>query len=561
LTPGKRLELLQNKKAVAAWDVKWIEDAAPTIRITNTPAAVGRWQLRVDYEASDDYGVETVTAHMNLPPGSSAAAQAPSEFPLDVPPFAPMKVSQTTVNDLTAHLWAGMTVQMHLTAADTAGHTAKSDNVVIVLPERLFNHPVARELAKQRKNLIADTASSKVAADALTSVADILRKPDAFNGDALAHLAISASKYRLANETREVANLSVPSLLWHAAVRIEDGNLAVAEQRLAAAQSALRKALERGAPQEELNRLAQEMKDALSDFAKAQNENKQDGSFSAAMNEAAEEAAKAIDKLRETSEFGSPEDMKKALADLEKQMQDLNQQQAQAEDPTGQIKAAEKMLERMQSLTEKQSKLLNDTFDRAQEQEKREAKAREDMSKRSADENRRQEQQRQQDAKAAGDKGASQQDEIRKELDQLMTDLSQMTGTSDKPLQDAGKAMEEARDLLRKPSLQQGAEAQGEALSLVQQGVQGASEAILQSLLNKGMGSAVQMPGFARPQFAGGKRSGQTATGDVDVPTGPDPEGVASRVRSILEEIRARAGDRTRSSEEQDYLHRLMKKF
>lgn len=69
------------------------------------------------------------------------------------------------------------------------------------------------------------------------------------------------------------------------------------------------------------------------------------------------------------------------------------------------------------------------------------------------------------------------------------------------------------------------------------------------------------MAGAPRAQFTTGQRTGKAYNGDVNLPTGPDPEGVASRVRNILEEIRQRAGDRTRSSEEQDYLHRLMKKF
>ena len=565
LTPGKRLEFLQDKKVIAGWDVQWIKDAPPTIHFAGAPAGAQRWQLRIDYTAADDYGVLEVAAHMSLPPGSPPLEDAPADFQLAVPPFAPTTVSQTTMNDLASHPWAGMTVELELTATDTAGLTGKSEKITTVLPEREFTHPIARELAKHRKNLLTDTKSAIAGVAALASVNEILKKPEAFNNDALAHLAISAAKFRLANESRAVSNLSVPGLLWHAAVRIEDGNLTVAEQKMRAAQKNLREALRRGAKQEELNELAKTLKDALSDFAKAQNEgNQKNSSFSAAMNQAAESAAKAIDQLRDKSENGSPEEMKKAFEDLEMQLMQLDQQQQRTqmtEDSAQTIKQVQQMMDRMQSMAEKQSKLLNDTFDQARAQESRELMAQQEMSKHTPEENKKLEGQRQRADKMNGDKAATQQDELRKELAKLMDDLSGMTGKTEKPLQDANKSMTEARDLLRKPALQEGSEAQGEALSRVQEGIQDATEEMMQMLQNKGLGDVVEMAGAPRAQFTTGQRTGKAYNGDVNLPTGPDPEGVASCVRNILEEIRQRAGDRTRSSEEQDYLHRLMKKF
>ena len=565
LTPGKRLELVQDKKVIAGWDVLWVADAAPTVRFVGTPAGVQRWQLRIDYNANDDYGVQSVAAHMSLPPGSPPLEDAPADFQLAVPPFAPTTVSQTTLNDLASHPWAGMTVELQLTVTDTAGLTGKSEKITTVLPEREFLHPVARELAKQRKNLLTDIKSATVSADALTSVSDILKRPESFNSDALAHLAISAAKFRLANEERAVSNLSVPGLLWHAAVRIEDGNLTVAEQRLKAAQKNLREALERGAGQEELNALARQLKDALAEYAKAQNDgNRGKSSFSAAaMNQAAQSASKAIDQLRDTSEYGSAEELKKAFEELEAQLQQLDQEQRgpMTQDELETLKQVQQMMGRMQTMAEKQSKLLNDTFDQARAAEKRDRQALQDMAKHTPDENKRRDAQRQRDNKTTGDKMANQQEELRRELNDLQKQLEEMTGKPDKPLQDADKSMTEARDLLRKPSLEEGADAQSDALSRVQEGIQDATEGMMQMMQSKGMGSLMEMPDTPQARLSSGERTGRSYNGDVNVPTGPDPEGVASRVRSILDEIRARAGDRTRSSEEQDYLHRLMKKF
>ena len=51
------------------------------------------------------------------------------------------------------------------------------------------------------------------------------------------------------------------------------------------------------------------------------------------------------------------------------------------------------------------------------------------------------------------------------------------------------------------------------------------------------------MPGEAQMHFQLGKRTGRASGEDVELPTGPDTEGMAGRVRAILEEIRARASD------------------
>ncbi len=560
LTAGNRLELHQNKKVLAGWDVKWIKDNPPTIKFAGEPATAKRWQLKIDYSATDDYGVQDVTAHMTLPANSPSIIDAPTDFALAAPPFAPLTVSQTSLNDLAAHPWAGMSVQMQLTVTDTAGQAGKSEIITLTLPERVFGHPVAQELAKQRKALLMNAKSAAVAETALSSVTEILKKPEAFGGDALAHLAISASKYRLGNETREIANRSVPSLLWHAAVRIEDGNLTVAEQRLRTAQKSLRDAIQRGASQEELNRLTQELKDALGEFAKAQNDAKQDGSFSAAMNKAAESAAKTIDQLRDRSEYGSKADVEKAFEQLEQQLQDLDQKSA-TNSNNETVKAAQEMLKQMQDVATKQSKLLNETFDQSREQEKREQQAHDQLPKYTPEENAKRAEERQKADKAAGQKSAAAQEQLRNELGALMQEMQEMTGKPVKQLQDADKSMTDARDALKKPSFKEGSDAQSEALSQMEKGSQDAADQMAQMLMEKGLGGLVQMPGQSPYRFSGGTRTGRSSNGDVDLPEGPEVDGVASRVRTILEEIRARAGDRTRSSEEQDYLHRLMKKF
>ena len=58
-----------------------------------------------------------------------------------------------SIHDLTAHPWAGLEVDVQLTARDGNDQTGTTDRVSVFLPERSFNHPVAREIIEQRRVL------------------------------------------------------------------------------------------------------------------------------------------------------------------------------------------------------------------------------------------------------------------------------------------------------------------------------------------------------------------------------------------------------------------------
>ncbi len=58
--------------------------------------------------------------------------------------------------NLADHPWAGARVQLKLTVKDDAGNTAKSETREVVLPQRVFSHPLAKALVEQRRNLVLD---------------------------------------------------------------------------------------------------------------------------------------------------------------------------------------------------------------------------------------------------------------------------------------------------------------------------------------------------------------------------------------------------------------------
>lgn len=564
LVETSRLEVRSGSRSVAGWDVNWIADAPPTVAFTAEPTQGVRWRFRIDYSAKDDYGVAALKAIIRRSPSGEKAPAI--EVPITLPPFSPKDIQQNSLNDLTALPWAGMRVNVQLAASDVAGLVGLSEVYEATLPERIFTHPVARELARVRKGLFVDPAEAvPVAREAVTK---ILSDPGSFGADPLVHLALSTTKFRFTEETAEQAAQSTPDLLWNSAVRIEDGNIAVAEQRLRTAEEALRRAIERGASQEEIDKLVSELQQAVEEYQQAMNENgSQQSSFSAKEDNAqrSAEIAQLAEQLRQLSQMGSNDDAKKAFAELQAELDDLRNNAAGAQQNSQQVQQAEKMLEEMRAIAKKQSELLDKNFKQAQQQGQQDQRQAQNQAKPQATQpNSRQpaNQQQSQSSEAAAKEAAASQEQIRQELESLMKQMEAMTGQNAEGLQDAQAAMRQAEGALRAGAWKQGVDQQGKALSSLEEGMSEAARQMAEALFDEGLGGLAQLEmGQIRYKQQGGQ--GRSGGDEVEggVPRDPDTAGMAERVRAILGEIRDRASDRTRPAMEQDYLRRLMKQF
>ena len=72
------------------------------------------------------------------------------ELPLTLPEPNARAARGTGFHDLTAHPWAGLKALVRIKVTDNAGQTGMSEEAEIVIPERLFQNPVARAIVEQR---------------------------------------------------------------------------------------------------------------------------------------------------------------------------------------------------------------------------------------------------------------------------------------------------------------------------------------------------------------------------------------------------------------------------
>ncbi|TAL03412.1 MAG: DUF4175 family protein [Rhodospirillaceae bacterium] len=542
LDPTERLEIRRDAHVLAAWDVKWVADRPPTVAILNPPRDAGSGRLKIDYAADDDYGIETMTAHVTRTQGSLQDNGETVDIPLAVPAFDRKNTAHTALLDLAGSPWTGLSATIQLVVTDQAGQSASSAAIQTVLPERDFTHPVAQEVAHWRKALMADP--QRAAGPAQESFARLLEHPEAFGGDHIVTLALSTSMYRLSYQAPDDAIVGLPELLWQTAVRIEDGDRGAAESRMTDAERDLQDAMARNASPEEISKLVDQLQRALADYTRAlldsmPTKGVELGGIDNQGNVVSpEDIAALMEQLRQLTQMGARDVAKQMLGQIQSMLQTLRNA-ASGNGSNPEMQAAEQLMRDMRELTEAQSQLLNDSFTHVRQEALRERR----------------------DNGTASAKAAGAQEKLRARLGELSQQVTQMTGGSSDDLGAASKAMGDAAAALKSGAWQSGAETQGVALAKLEAGMQQASQQILRALAEKGVPGFVQMPGGPRRFAPMGPHDGLDDGEQVDVPNRPDAEGIAQRARVILEELRRRASDRERPAEEQDYLRRLMKEF
>lgn len=569
LPTGTKMEVRQTSKILATWTLSPLADNQPEITVSEPPSETGRFRVGIRYAAEDDYGVVSVSGHIDRPDETRPYAKNwVTDFSISVPPLTPQKIEHQSFHDFTAHPWAGKDVALKLTARDAAGQSGVSELTTFRLPERRFSHLVAATIIQYRKDLIDDPSTAPMAARALSRLMEV---PENYGGDVIAHLAMASARSRLDLQDATDVLDSVIDLMWRAAIRMEDGVMAVAEQALKDAEEALSEAIENGASPEEIGRRIERLQRDLMAYYQALMKNIPEGSFPLSgqagdmQTMGFQDLAEMMEQLLQLSDMGAEDAAKEMLSELKNMLEQLrNTALSPMDNP--EVEAARQMMEDLKQITRQQSGMLNKTFEQAQQQ----ALERAQSDPRDRDAARDSEQQDQQNDRSEeqsnkaidGEDAAEQQQQLRQRLGDLMSKMAEMTGQLPDELGDADQAMQDAERALRQESWRSASDAQADALANLQNGMQGAAQQIMEALAEQGLAGLIPIPGQAgQPLGAMGPNLGPDDGKDTELPTDPDTRGLSQRSREILQEIRRRSGQRLRPREERQYLRRLLEQF
>jgi uncharacterized protein (TIGR02302 family) len=431
------------------------------------------------------------------------------------------------------------------------------------LPERPFVKPLARALVEQRRALALDAgAKDKV----LTALDALALAPERFLPEAGIYLGLRSIYWHLARAENDDALRDVVGRLWQMAVNIEDGNVSEAEQALRAAQDALRQALERGASDEEIKRLMDQLRAALDRFMQALAEElRRNPQMARPLDQnmrslRSQDLRNMLDRLERLARSGAKDAARKLLEELQAMLENLQMarpgQGMDGDDGDDMMSA----LDDLANMIRKQQQLRDRTFRQGQDQRRQRG------------------QNPQGDQNSYGELRQNQQ-ALRDQLNKLLEELRKrgfpqpgQQGQQGQPGRQgqgemdsfgrAGEAMGDAEGALGEGNADGAVESQGRALEALRRGAQG----LAQSMQQQGYGLGPGQPGnraqgraqqdtdpLGRPLR--GRDYGDDTTvkvpGEIDV----------QRARRILEELRRRFGESFRPQLELEYIERLLKGF
>ncbi len=543
---GDSLRIEQDGRVLGEWSMQIIPDKPPTIALAKPPAATDRGALRLEYQAGDDYGLDSVQAFIRRPAsdGKEQAGGTPIELNLPLPGIDLKTARAASYHDLTPHPWAGLPVELRLIAKDARGQSGMTEPLAFTLPEREFHHPVARAIIEQRKHLTLAPGDRVPVTRVLGAIA---KQTDRYNNDVVVLLALRVAQRRLIDDWSEKALAEVQALLWDTAVRIEDGDLGAAERDLRLAQEKLRDALANNASDEEIEKLMDELQQAMNRYLDALAEKMQRDLANGAQPKPMqrngeqqminrEDLQRMLDQAREMARDGARQAAQDMLAQLQEMLENL---QAMGEMQQPGDNQAMQMMQDLEQLTQRQQQLLEQSFRQSQQMQSGQGQQGEPMP--------------------GMEQQAGQQEALRRGLGDLMRQFGEMTGDIPRPMGRAERAMRDAVDSLQQGDPNGAAEAQARALDQLQQAGQAMSQALAEQLGDQpGMGPPQDRYGQSRDPLGRSQPGmGMIDTGDVAIPDKSDLQ----RAREILDELRRRAGERTRPKPEREYIDRLLRRF
>jgi uncharacterized protein (TIGR02302 family) len=547
LAGSRQIDIRNNGISLSNWQITVIPDTPPVISLNGEIKTTADQTLIIAYSLKDDYGVTAASALFTrkliddniIPP----FARKPPDFTINLPGQRIRKLSQSAFQNLTAHPWAGRTVTLRLKARDDAGQVRLSDPITFTLPTRKFTKPLAQAIAEQRAKLASRIDNRHVVAVAIDALTLF---PEEIVKDTTVYLGLRTAYYRLTRDDDVKLLAATYELLWDLALRVEDGDLSLAERELRAAQEALRKALANNASPEEIEALMQDMKKALGRFLQALNEKNQRLGENNQLPQGdrnqeikAQDLAKILETIENLAKSGANDAAQKMLSELQNLLESLQAGGPSTANSQDQSILSD-MIQELGNMINQQQRLLDDTFKSDQNGDQNQG----NLSK----------------PNSQNQTLADKQQALRDLLGQMMQQLGQNGMEAPSAFNRAGEAMQKAEGALREGEPGKAVGKQGTAIDQLRQGAQ--------SMAQRMMDGLAQRQGLNQR----GQNNGQGKTDPLGRPlpnSGPDygmstkiPAQVdIQRARELRRELQNRIGEPNRPQLELEYLDRLLRRF
>jgi uncharacterized protein (TIGR02302 family) len=575
LTQSGTVTLRRFLSVVGSWKVTVLPNTPPVVDFPAVPERAGKsLETKLPWHTAQRWGVASLSAALR-PAGYPDLPPITLPIPL---PGTPKDAKGALLTDLSAHPYAGVEMEARLTAKDVSGQTGERGRGGFRLPPPEPQNGLARAIIELRRRLALD---KETPADAAADLDVLAQAPKLFSGHAGLFLnTVSVAALLRTNHSAE-ALAEAQQRLWIVALALDGALPEATQQALDDAVKAMQRALDQHAQGKmsdsdlarAMEKLRQAMAQRLNDLARqAAKQGKippfdpQAQRFSAPMLD------RMMQQMEQAAREGRQQDAQDKLAQLQKMLEKLQNahvlspQEAKQAEQTA--KKGRQLQGAVQDLTQREAGLMdraqartprpmlppqfqpgpNDTPDTDQLEATEES--------RSAD--------------------AATQRALRQALEALKGQLGGAMGQVPKPLNDAAKDMESARDALTAGQEGRARQAEGKVIDDLRKGGQE---------MAKQMAAGQQLaivPGGREPGDKGEEEGmnpgGEGDQGQLDPLGRPLKQGVGGRAaddnsvkvpdemeqlrsRAIQDELRRRGGQLERPRQELDYIDRLLKPF
>ena len=598
MTQSGTLALRANSGASRTWDITLLADLPPQIVITGEMTRDLQGAMQLPFRAMDDYGVTGGHFQIELDIDNVdrryGFAMAPEPVPNllgELPiPFneSAQDFDGTIQEDYARHVWAGLPVQLNITATDAAQNQGMITSFHPEFARKRFFDPLASALIDVRKQMMWNRENAD---RGLYLLRAITHKPEGSFSQNKAYLMTRSVIHRLVEHNAESLSDEVKAeiveQLWEAALLIEEGDLNDAKERLKRAQERLSEAMENGATEDEIAELMEELREATRDYMRhlAENAEEQDQQQSSSQSDqtiSQDQLQQMMDRIQELMEQGNMEEAQKLLQELQEMMENMRVVKQEGQGGESDMDNMQGMLQEQQDLADETFRELQDQFDQQQGEQGQQDGQQGDQQGQQQDGQQGSEQgdqagqgqQGEQSGEGQSDNGKSDlagrqralRDMLNDQQGRLPNDGSKAGEDAQTALSEAEREMNQAEESLRNGNLGQALNEQADALEAMRRGMRALGEQQRQAQ-NGGEGFQQDQEGLgaATDRDPLGRSFGQNQDGlgmlDEGQTHSLDSLDHPKAYQDLLQDLKGRAQDRTRPEFELDYLERLLDRF
>ena len=583
-----------------SWNIAMRADTAPSVVLDGEVQGEPPGQMQFSFTATDDYGVTSGQARFSLDLaavdrryGLATAPEPREAVAVDLPmPFRGSRAefTEVVIEDLSEHPFANLPVTMTLTVTDDRGQIGTVSYDLPRLPGRSFFDPLANAVIEMRRDILWSRENAPRAAQLLRAIT--VAPEDGL--DESVYLMLRSAIRRLESGVDSISpdtRDEVAGILWEAALELEVGDLDNALEALRRAQERLSEAMERGATDEEISQLMQELREAMDNYMRELAENAQPGEdrpdqsgerMEMSMSDL-EEMMRQIEELMQQGRMAEAQQMLQALQQMLENME-VTQGEGGGDGPQT---PGQQAMEDLQDTLRDQQELSDDAFRELQDQFNGREQGQQDGQQQGQQQGQQDGQDGQQPGQnqpgqqpgdgqggenaegqsdADGRSLAERQEALRRQLAEQSGRLpGSGTEAGDEALRqldEAGRAMREAEESLENGDIAGALDEQSRALEALREGMSELGRALAEERgEDPGQGQAMGNMAPDNPlQDPLGRQAGNSGAFGSDADMDAQAE-ASRRARDLMEELRRRSAEQDRPEVERDYLRRLLDQF